>query len=356
MKLAERIHPAEGSLHNCDQLNPHETSLERAVGRHRGRLDPGWKFLAHRVRARLHLTLVLASIAAVGMAISAVASPMRSFRPSPVAKVRVDGFRMAYRTVGSGPPLVLIMGVDGTMFTWDPALVAALAAHHRVILFDNRGTGASTPADVRGLSDPEQARDTAGLMNALHIRRADVLGWSMGGEIAQELALRYPRLVSRLVLAAADPGGTAPQTTNPHVIAVFSNPSPSVPDLLSTLFPPGQSAAANAYVQRVLRWPGLTANSLNVPPQTATEQFAAVGRRWHCAGCGTYSRLRQIRIPVLITDGAQDVVVPPKNSRLLHARIRNSTLRIYSDSDHAHLFQYYQRYAAEVNRFLNHGR
>lgn len=296
--------------------------------------------------------IAVAGIAAAGATATAAASPTRGFHPSRVATVRVDGFRMAYRTVGSGPPLVLIMGTNGTMFAWDPALVAALAVEHEIIVFDNRGVGASRPADVRHLTVAEQARDTAGLMRALHIRRAGVLGWSMGGEIAQELALRNPKFVTRLVLAGTDPGSLGPQTTDPDVVAVYSNPTPSLPDLLSTLFPPNGAAAADAYVGRVLRWPGFTADSLRVPAETAIEQAAAVGARSHCSGCGTYSRLRRIRIPVLVTAGVQDVVVPPINSVLLNERIHGSKLRIYPDSGHAHLFQHPYRYAADVNRFL----
>ncbi len=281
------------------------------------------------------------------------AAPRAALAPSPVATVAIHGFRMAYRTVGSGRPLVLITGFDGTQFEWDPGLIRALAVHHRVILFDNRGAGLSTPANVNGLTAAEMASDTAALMRALRIGRADVLGWSMGGQIAQELTLRYPKMVRRLVLASTFPGGsTSPQTTNKHAIAVFANPSPTVLELLSTLFPTDQSNAANAYVRRVLQQPDLTTGSFTVPPQTATEQGKVVGPRTHCPGCGTYARLGRIHIPVLITSGVRDIVVPPTNSLLLHSRIHGSILRMFPDAGHAVMFQDFPRYAADVNHFL----
>lgn len=212
-----------------------------------GRVMRGW-VKAHPRTAQFVASIAVAGIASAGIPATSAsaASSLDGFHLSPVKSVPVDGLQMAYRTAGSGPPLVLIMGTNGTMFAWDPDLIAALAVDHKVIIFDNRGVGGSTPADVRNLTVAKQARDTARLMRALHVRSADVLGWSMGGEIAQELALRYPNLVSRLVLSGTDPGGTAPQTTDPSVIAVFSNPTPSLAELLATLFPPNASRAASA--------------------------------------------------------------------------------------------------------------
>src|SRR5512133_2281366 len=141
-------------------------------------------------------SLVLAALTA--LALAAPASAQQPFEPSPIQHVEVNGANLGYRTVGTGPPLVMIMGFSGTMAEWDPALIADLATQHTVVLFDNRGIATSLPSPVRGLTIAKMADDTAGLIDALGLGRPDVLGWSMGGNIAEMLVQRHPDKVNRL--------------------------------------------------------------------------------------------------------------------------------------------------------------
>ena len=164
---------------------------------------------------------------------SATASPAASGSPvanvvqaAPVQHVAVGDLSMGYRvigplapTAGSAPagtplPLLLIMGSSGTMDMWSPEFVAALAQDRQVIVFDNRGIGETDDPSGRPYQFPRLADDTAGLINALGYDSLDVLGWSMGGEVAVDLAVRHPAAVSRLVSYAGDPGGrlTLPPT------------------------------------------------------------------------------------------------------------------------------------------------
>jgi pimeloyl-ACP methyl ester carboxylesterase len=259
---------------------------------------------------------------------------------SAVKHVRVNGISIGYRIVGSGPPLVMIPGFAFTMAEWDPRLVGALANHHRVVLFDNRGVASTTDTPHNRLTISEMASDTAGLIGALHLRRPEVLGWSMGGYIAQDLALRHPSLVRALTLASTDAGGANAIQPAPKVIKELRHASRS--QLLALLFPRSKLAAAKAWEKRI----GEQAARLHFPQSYFTpsarivaQQFRAAGLGWEAPGHGSYGRLPRLRIRTLIMAGRDDVIVPPRNSLLLHARIAHSRLVRYSDAGHAFLFQ-----------------
>src|SRR3954462_8885230 len=158
--------------------------------------------------------LLAVSLTAAFVAVPAAAppSPARSIVDAPIKAVKAGQGKIGYRSVGKGRPLVMIMGLSGTMDAWSPSFVDALAKGRRVITFDNEGIRRST-ASKGTLSIRRMADTTASLIRALKLRRPDVLGWSMGGMIAQSLTARHPKLVRRLVLCASAPGdgkGTAP--------------------------------------------------------------------------------------------------------------------------------------------------
>lgn len=303
---------------------------------------------------RFVLPAVLAAAVLAAPVGTAAAAP--AFHPSPVRHVRANGVSLGYRAAGSGRPLVMIMGFGGTMAEWDPALVARLARHRRVIVFDNRGIARSAGAPVNRLTIAQMADDTAALIRALGYRRADVLGWSMGGNIGQELVLRHPGRVGRLILAATDPGSRrAIQPTDPAIVRVLNDPNVTPAQLLPVIFPANQQAAGRAYFTRVATgWPGVRAEDYATPPAVVAAQARAEGPvLWYCRRCGAFARLPRVRRPTLVTDGRVDVVEPPENSRILARRIPRARLILYPDAGHAHLFQDRVRYAADARRFLD---
>lgn len=274
------------------------------------------------------------------------------FEPSPLRNVRVGDISVGYRTIGSGPPLVLITGYAATLYVWDPGLLTPLAEHRRVIVFDNRGV--LTTSRGRGrLTIQRMADDTQGLIRALGYRRADVLGWSMGGYIAQELALRHPQRVRRLVLAATDPGSSrAIQPKSPPAQRVLTDPNPTIQELLRAIFPAAEQAAANAYIRRLLLWPGVQPSDFNASPQITGDQRVAAGKLWLCRSCGAYGRLPSLRAPTLVADGRRDILEPPDNSRIIARRIPRARLSLYGAAGHAFLFQRHVDFATRVNSFL----
>jgi pimeloyl-ACP methyl ester carboxylesterase len=288
-----------------------------------------------------HLLAVLA-VAAFG---GAVAAPASAQQPAPttfpVQTVEVRGATLGYRDINptaSGTPLVLIAGYGLTMTEWDPTFVMTLAQNRRVITFDNRGIGRSS-GPVRGLTVRSMARDTAGLIRALGLGRVDVLGWSMGGYIAQQLAISSPQLVNRLILAATDPGSPHAIQPTQRVVDILTSPSTTPTDLLPILFPADQQAAGQAWMAAISAQPNLTAADFSTPPATMAAQSRATGRRWYGRGHGTYRNLPRIKAPTLVAHGTEDVIVPPGNARLLARRIPNVTRRTYRDAGHAFLFQ-----------------
>ena len=190
-----------------------------------------------------------------------------------IATIPVDGGRIAYRRLGSGQPLIVLNGLAATSADWDPSFIDRLASGNEIILLDNRGIGASTddgaPFDIAKL-----AGDTARVIEALEFERASVLGWSMGGFIAQTLAFNDPARVHKLILLSTDPGGTAAELASPavleqltdtsgtpHELAGYSSccfpailPSPSTASSVTWWPPHAPSSLATSSIGRPLRW------------------------------------------------------------------------------------------------------
>lgn len=252
--------------------------------------------------------------------------------------------RVAYRTIGSGPPLLLIIGFNGPMEYWDPRLVDALARQHRVITFDNAGVG-RTQAVVRApLTIDAMADQTSALIGALHLGRTDVLGWSMGGMIAQALAVRHPSQVRRLVLCATAPGNGAAVRPSRQVLNAFE--SGKLQTVIAALFPAGRTAW-NAYLAATSKYPVAPA----VPAATVAAQRHAIDAWW--AGTDAAGKkTATIAVPTLIAAGTADKVDPIANSRELAKLIPNAKLQLYSDAGHAFLFQDRATFLPLVESFL----
>jgi len=232
-------------------------------------------------------------------------------------------------------PLLLITGYAVTKEMWNPEFVRLLAAHRRVLLLDNRGMGPD-PAPAGGFGIRDMARDAAALLDGLGVRRADVLGWSMGGMIAQELALARPDLTGALILYATAPDSAELMPVLDRMGAM------SVSELLTAMFPPTWSREhpdAAARLPRQPRRPDLG---------VITRQYAAM-RDWD----GDAERLSALRLPVLLLAGAADWVCPPDRSRRMAARIPGARMVEIPAGGHWMMHQFPAELARQVEDFLN---
>jgi pimeloyl-ACP methyl ester carboxylesterase len=257
--------------------------------------------------------------------------------------------RIAWCERGQGPPLVMLIGTGSTMAEWDPALLRLLARDHRLVLFDYPGLGLSGP--WHGRSFDSLADSTAGLMEAIGLSRADILGWSMGGFVAQRLAIDHPRRVSHLILVATNPGGSHTVLGTPKAQAIDSEPDPSETDVLHELYPPNRQAEGRRFLRRLERASrsGEIPDDFHVPAATTRAQVAAEDP-WLRSN-RNYRRLAGIEAPTLAAAGAGDPVVPPVNLRRIADRIPRAKLEIFSGA-HAFLFQERRPFTRVVDRFL----
>jgi pimeloyl-ACP methyl ester carboxylesterase len=251
---------------------------------------------------------------------------------------------VGYRSYGSGPPLVLIMGYGGTMESWDPRFVDTLAKHYRVVIFDNAGVG-DTQALAAPLTIDAMADQTSALIDSLGLGKPDVLGWSMGGMIAQALAVKHPTQVRRLVLCATFPGtGNVVQPSQAAINALSStNPKTVAADL----FPANQTAAAAAFGAATAGYPSAAAPSA----ATISAQAHAITQWWD-DGDPAAARTAQIAVPTLVADGTLDRLDPVVNSHALAKLIAGAKLALYPDAGHAFLFQDQTAFIPAIESFL----
>jgi pimeloyl-ACP methyl ester carboxylesterase len=285
--------------------------------------------------------LLLAALASAALAACTSSSPKpvagtASVVSAPVRVARTRLGTVGYRVVGRGSPLVLIMGYGLTMEGWDPRLVHALAGHHKVVMFDNAGIGRTQqlPAPI---SIDAMADQTSELIAALGLGRPDVLGWSLGGAIAQALAVRHPSQVRDLVLSATFPGN---KTDVPA-------PASATP-VNGGDFPADQTRAYDAARAAIAEFP----TTSKAPASTNGEQSNALSD-WNVGVDAAGLRTGQISARTLIADGAEDALDPVQNDQTLHRLIRGSQLKLYPDAGHAFLFQDWSSFGAEVSQFLS---
>jgi len=284
--------------------------------------------------------------AAIAKAASGSTAPVPdsvSIASAPVRTVHTTDGTVAYRTIGSGSPLLLVTGYSGTMEGWDRRFVDALARDHRVITFDNAGIG-KTDA-VRPLTIDAMANQTSALIDALDLKRPDVLGWSMGSMIAQALAVLHPQQVRRLVLCASFPGDATAVPPSRTELDAFESGRPQ--DVLAALFPDDQIAAQNAYLAAVSSYP----SAPPAPADALIAQKRAVDGWWNGLDPAG-KRADTITAPTLLADGTGDRLDPTVNSRELARLIATARLELYPDAGHAFLFQDQARFVRLVDAFL----
>jgi pimeloyl-ACP methyl ester carboxylesterase len=265
--------------------------------------------------------------------------------------VEAAGSEFAYRRFGSpaGTPLVMLQHFRGNLDNWDPALVDALAAEREVILVDYPGVGSSTgdPSSTIG----ETARRMIAFIAALGLDQIDLLGFSIGGFVAQEIALVRPTLVRRLVLAATGPKGAPGMHGWREDIAAAARGESKPENLLYIMFAHTEASQAKGkeFLGRFME----RQEGRDAPTSDAVRdaQYDAIVE-WGIPDHAALQRLTGIESPTLVIQGDGDLMIPTKLSHLMAGLIPDARIRIYPDSAHGFLFQYPTEVAAEVNAFL----
>ena len=251
---------------------------------------------------------------------------------------------IGYREIGTGSPILLITGLSGTMDDWQPAFVASLATGHTVVMLDNAGVGETAPL-AQPLTITAMANQTSALISTLGLGRVAVLGWSMGGMIAQALAVLHPAQVSKIVLAATQPGTGHAVPIPPTAAAEAA--SSNAGEVISVLFPPGDSAAAQAYVAGIIRYPDFYRSSSAV---------VADNRSPSTSGWRGETR----RVPGSTPFDARSWsptarwtrLDPSANDRSLAHSVPGGKLILYAGAGHAFMFQDMASFVPAVQRFL----
>jgi len=260
-------------------------------------------------------------------------------------KIRVGDIDIAYQIFGKGDPILFIPGFSMTMDMWEPML-NGLPENHTIILFDNRGIGQTTAGnDTAAAFTIEQfANDTAALIDALNIKQpVDLLGLSLGGFIAQELALLHPEKVNRVILVASSCGGneTVPPQVSPQDFKSMISGNASKEVFLHTLFPQDWIQNNTEHIEKEFIFP-----MGNVSARSLQLQSAAAGMWDSC------EKLSDISKPTLVITGTQDITSPPANSVRLAEKIPGAWLAQIEGGGHGLMFQYPDKFAKVLETFL----
>ncbi|WP_321401187.1 alpha/beta hydrolase [Maridesulfovibrio sp.] len=254
--------------------------------------------------------------------------------PLPKSVVQVDDVQLAYRTFGEGSPLLMVMGFAGTMDIWDAGLVRELSKEHTVIIFDNRGMGGSSNG-TEEISVTRMAADSAGLLRVLGYPQADILGWSMGGLVAQELALHYPEKVDKLVLLGTSCAAEPVAEITRRLLKM------DVKELLTHFFPHGWT---EKYPQAYEKLP----RPASAPDPAIVQAQADAMIVW--PGC--CSRLSSLDKPVLVISGLDDDILPERLGVEITEQVKGSWLVRYKNATHWLMYQDPVGLGRTVNNFL----
>lgn len=258
--------------------------------------------------------------------------------------IKAGDIEIGYRIQGKGHPLILIMGYGSTMNLWEEKLIDSLATHFQVIIFDNRGIGESS-VGVKMFSIPQFADDTLGVLDALQIEKAHVLGWSMGSYIAQELASRNPDRVNKLVLYASVPN---PEMfpPSPEVLKTLADTSGTPQEQgarwISILFPGNWLASHGDRIKEIFYKP-----MGNINPENIGKQDMAIGT-WK----GLNEKLSKLQQQTLLIVGKEDVLTIPSNSQYLKENLPHAELSVIEGAGHGLMFQDPDQFLQVVKEFL----
>ncbi|MFG1461616.1 alpha/beta hydrolase [Xanthobacter sp. DSM 24535] len=269
---------------------------------------------------------------------------------APTRYIESGGIRFAYRQLGpsTGTPLILLQHFSGNIDAWDPAVVNALAADRPVIAFDNAGVGRSTgqtPDSVAAM-----ARDAVTFIKALGLSKVDLLGYSLGGCVAQQIAAEHGALVHKVVLV-----GTAPQGGEEHLLAVLQEAfsQTEAPDVRLPLFftkTSASQAAGRAFLNRVY---ARKEDRDTDGGSAVTDPQAKALITWCATPSPENAILRAISQPTLLVSGSHDTMLPASNAYAMFNAMSNAQLLLYPDSGHGALFQHHALFVNHVRTFLD---
>jgi pimeloyl-ACP methyl ester carboxylesterase len=266
----------------------------------------------------------------------------------PVKKVHVGDIDIAYKTFGKGDPILLVSPAQADMNAWEPSILRDLSTNHTVIVFDNRGVG-NTTIGTKPFSIQQFANDTVGLLNALKIQKADVLGFSMASFVAQEITLLRPEKVNRLILYGATCGGKENIPQTPQVVKILSdlvnNRTQDPEKILSVTFP----------LEWVKSHPNRTIpESKEIVTSNTLKQQFNLNEGWLATNwSGVCSQLTKISKPTLVITGTEDVAVPAANSLILAQKIPGAWLVQIKGGGHGLMYQYPYIFNKVLQTFLS---
>ena len=256
--------------------------------------------------------------------------------------IGVGEIELDYERSGSGPPLLAIMGMSGTALSWGEPFLERLREDHEVIVYDHRGVGASTPLGG-GITIAEMAEDAAGLLEALEIDSADVLGISMGGMIAQELALGHPERVRTLTLGCTYCGGEGSALAGPEVLQRLTEAMMSG-DRERAVRAGWEANVSTAYAGEEAAW----SYFLELAGRRAVAVPVVMAQMQACMAHDTSARLPGLRTPTLVIHGTEDQMLPVANGRLIARLIPGSTLEILDGIGHLFFWERPEQSAAMI--------
>jgi pimeloyl-ACP methyl ester carboxylesterase len=264
-----------------------------------------------------------------------------------VPKIKVNDINIYYEIHGEGYPFVLIRGLSTDVYRWPSDFIEEISRNSKVILFDNRGAGRTDKPDIE-YSMKMMADDTIGLMDALNINKANILGYSMGGSIAQAIVLNYPEKINKLILCGAGSGGPNAKPASPEVIRLLTFDRQgmtsaevlrkTLPILFPESFIKNHPEDIDEYIRRSTIAP--------IPEYSYQRQLGAI------ANFESHSQLKKIKIPTLIISGKSDILVPCQNSEILAENISGSKLILLDEVGHAMFTQKPILIAKTINDFI----
>jgi len=287
---------------------------------------------------------------------------MVNMQDIPLQKVQVGDIEMAYKMFGKGDPILLIQGVGGSMDSWEPSTLSEISSNHTVIIFDTRGVG-NTTTGTKQFSIQQFANDSAGLLDALKMQKANVLGYSMGSLIAQQFVLTHPEKVDRLVLIASTCGGKEGIPNSPEVLELANKLFSSIvnntsidPEELKTVISLSYGPTWIKLHPDILE--SVTTDPKDLKPSTMTintyMQQNKLTQNWKSTNWnGVCSQLPNISNPTLVMTGTEDVTIPAANSLIIVEKIPGAWLVQIKDAGHAVMDQYPEKVANVIETFLS---